>query len=269
MRTAPWPRARRAVTRGKRGLAGAEGQRAAASGSILPPGSRAALLTAPHPDLAEMEGQLLASATDSLAPNWNTCPTPAALPGEAESHPRALAGALPWEAGWVLENPGRAQACGAGTPPCQRCMFLRLAPASGAAAARTRLWAEPCAVRDAPGRTRGSREGSAGPRLHVLPPAFQADQLLLPNDKTQYYREFLGVVPGRGVQPEEAGEATQALCGQLPIYWRTASPPLGTRLPSRPVSLAGPPKQRLIYLCIDICFPSNICVSICFYYLPE
>ena len=33
--------------------------------------------------------------------------------------------------------------------------------------------------------------------------------------------------------------------------------------------LAGPGKQRLIYLCIDICFPSNICVSICFYYLPE
>ncbi|XP_044308467.1 BRICHOS domain-containing protein 5 [Varanus komodoensis] len=82
-----------------------------------------------------------------------------------------------------------------------------------------------------------------------------ADQLLLPNDKTQYYREFLGVVPGRGVQPEEAGEATQALCGQLPIYWVKRRD--------------GPPKQRLIYLCIDICFPSNICVSICFYYLPE
>uniref|UniRef100_A0A8C5INF0 Uncharacterized protein n=1 Tax=Junco hyemalis TaxID=40217 RepID=A0A8C5INF0_JUNHY len=36
-----------------------------------------------------------------------------------------------------------------------------------------------------------------------------------------------------------------------------------------PCSLAGPGRQRLIYLCIDICFPSNICVSICFYYLPE
>uniref|UniRef100_A0A671RDK9 BRICHOS domain containing 5 n=1 Tax=Sinocyclocheilus anshuiensis TaxID=1608454 RepID=A0A671RDK9_9TELE len=31
----------------------------------------------------------------------------------------------------------------------------------------------------------------------------------------------------------------------------------------------GPRKQRLIYFCIDICFPSNICVSVCFYYLPE
>lgn len=31
----------------------------------------------------------------------------------------------------------------------------------------------------------------------------------------------------------------------------------------------GPGKQRLVYFCIDICFPSNICVSVCFYYLPE
>lgn len=31
----------------------------------------------------------------------------------------------------------------------------------------------------------------------------------------------------------------------------------------------GPRRQRLIYLCIDICFPSNICVSVCFYYLPD
>lgn len=32
---------------------------------------------------------------------------------------------------------------------------------------------------------------------------------------------------------------------------------------------SGPGKQRLVYFCIDICFPSNICVSVCFYYLPE
>ena len=31
----------------------------------------------------------------------------------------------------------------------------------------------------------------------------------------------------------------------------------------------GPGNQRLVYFCIDICFPSNICVSVCFYYLPE
>ncbi|XP_042336648.1 BRICHOS domain-containing protein 5 isoform X2 [Sceloporus undulatus] len=75
------------------------------------------------------------------------------------------------------------------------------------------------------------------------------------NSRTQYYREFLEIVPGRQVQPEEAGEAVWALCEQAPIYWVKRKD--------------GPPKQRLIYLCIDICFPSNICVSICFYYLPE
>lgn len=35
------------------------------------------------------------------------------------------------------------------------------------------------------------------------------------------------------------------------------------------VLLSGPDKVRLVYFCIDICFPSNICVSVCFYYLPE
>ncbi|XP_062999490.1 BRICHOS domain-containing protein 5 [Elgaria multicarinata webbii] len=83
----------------------------------------------------------------------------------------------------------------------------------------------------------------------------RVDQLPLPNDKTQYYREFLGIVPGRPVRPEEAGGAIRSLCEQVPIYWVKKKD--------------GPPKQRLIYLCIDICFPSNICVSICFYYLPE
>uniref|UniRef100_A0A8B9R5K9 BRICHOS domain containing 5 n=1 Tax=Anas platyrhynchos TaxID=8839 RepID=A0A8B9R5K9_ANAPL len=53
----------------------------------------------------------------------------------------------------------------------------------------------------------------------------------------------------RGWTPEGLGEAVQALCEQTPIFWVR--------------------RQRLIYLCIDICFPSNICVSICFYYLPE
>ncbi|XP_061456132.1 BRICHOS domain-containing protein 5 [Rhineura floridana] len=83
----------------------------------------------------------------------------------------------------------------------------------------------------------------------------RVDQLPLPNNKTQYYREFLGIVPGRQVQPEEAGEAVGSMCEQVPIYWVKKKD--------------GPLKQRLIYLCIDICFPSNICVSICFYYLPE
>ncbi|KAL8174907.1 UNVERIFIED_CONTAM: hypothetical protein K2H54_005438 [Gekko kuhli] len=83
----------------------------------------------------------------------------------------------------------------------------------------------------------------------------RVDQLPLPNDRTRYYREFLGIVPGRPVWPEEAGEAVRSLCEEVPIYWVKKKD--------------GPAKQRLIYLCIDICFPSNICVSICFYYLPE
>uniref|UniRef100_A0A8D0H6H1 BRICHOS domain containing 5 n=1 Tax=Sphenodon punctatus TaxID=8508 RepID=A0A8D0H6H1_SPHPU len=75
------------------------------------------------------------------------------------------------------------------------------------------------------------------------------------NNETKYYREFLGILGGRQASPESVGEAVQSLCEQVPIYWvRKAD---------------GPRKQRLIYLCIDICFPSNICVSICFYYLPE
>ncbi|KAM6424548.1 LOW QUALITY PROTEIN: BRICHOS domain-containing protein 5 [Liasis olivaceus] len=78
---------------------------------------------------------------------------------------------------------------------------------------------------------------------------------MLPSDGTQYYREFLGVVPGSLVRPVEAGEAARALCEEAPIRWVKKKD--------------DPPKQRLIYLCIDICFPSNICVSICFYYLPE
>ncbi|XP_060116990.1 BRICHOS domain-containing protein 5 [Heteronotia binoei] len=83
----------------------------------------------------------------------------------------------------------------------------------------------------------------------------RVDQLPLPNDRTRYYREFLGIVPGRPVRPEEAGEVIRSLCEEMPIYWVKKKD--------------GPAKQRLIYLCIDICFPSNICVSICFYYLPE
>ncbi|XP_063171172.1 BRICHOS domain-containing protein 5 [Candoia aspera] len=83
----------------------------------------------------------------------------------------------------------------------------------------------------------------------------KGDPPLLPSDGTQYYREFLGVVPGSLVQPEEAGEAARALCEQAPIHWVKKKD--------------DPPKQRLIYLCIDICFPNNICISICFYYLPE
>uniref|UniRef100_A0A8C5UGE0 BRICHOS domain containing 5 n=1 Tax=Malurus cyaneus samueli TaxID=2593467 RepID=A0A8C5UGE0_9PASS len=72
---------------------------------------------------------------------------------------------------------------------------------------------------------------------------------------TKFYREFLGIVAGEQVDPRGLGEAVQTLCEHTSIFWVRRG--------------QGPGRQRLIYLCIDICFPSNICVSICFYYLPE
>ncbi|NWS23044.1 BRID5 protein, partial [Pachyramphus minor] len=83
----------------------------------------------------------------------------------------------------------------------------------------------------------------------------RAEQLLHHNNHTKYYREFLGIVAGEQVEPKGLGEAVQSLCEHTSIFWVRRG--------------QGPGKQRLIYLCIDICFPSNICVSICFYYLPE
>ncbi|XP_009328240.1 PREDICTED: BRICHOS domain-containing protein 5 [Pygoscelis adeliae] len=83
----------------------------------------------------------------------------------------------------------------------------------------------------------------------------RADQMLRQNNQTKYYREFLGILAGEQVDPENLGEAVRTLCEQTSIFWVRRG--------------EGPGKQRLIYLCIDICFPSNICVSICFYYLPE
>ncbi|KFQ39284.1 BRICHOS domain-containing protein 5, partial [Mesitornis unicolor] len=82
-----------------------------------------------------------------------------------------------------------------------------------------------------------------------------ASQLLHHNNQTQFYREFLGILAGEEVDAESLGEAVQTLCEHTSIFWVRRG--------------EGPGKQRLIYLCIDICFPSNICVSICFYYLPE
>ncbi|KAM6320410.1 BRICHOS domain-containing protein 5 [Podargus strigoides] len=83
----------------------------------------------------------------------------------------------------------------------------------------------------------------------------RADQLLHQNNQTKYYREFLGILAREEVDPRSLGEAVQTLCEQTSIFWVRRG--------------EGPGRQRLIYLCIDICFPSNICVSICFYYLPE
>uniref|UniRef100_A0A8C0HED6 BRICHOS domain containing 5 n=1 Tax=Buteo japonicus TaxID=224669 RepID=A0A8C0HED6_9AVES len=102
----------------------------------------------------------------------------------------------------------------------------------------------------------------------------RADQLLHQNNETEYYREFLGILAGEEVDPKSLGEAVQTLCEQTSIFWvRRGEGELTEKAIISPAfvlaHLAGPGKQRLIYLCIDICFPSNICVSICFYYLPE
>ncbi|NXP54502.1 BRID5 protein, partial [Heliornis fulica] len=83
----------------------------------------------------------------------------------------------------------------------------------------------------------------------------RGDQMLRQNNQTKYYQEFLGILAGKQVDQKSLGEAVQTLCEQTSIFWVRRGD--------------GPGKQRLIYLCIDICFPSNICVSICFYYLPE
>ncbi|NXO41877.1 BRID5 protein, partial [Locustella ochotensis] len=82
-----------------------------------------------------------------------------------------------------------------------------------------------------------------------------AEQLLPRTNQTKFHREFLGIVAGEQVEPRGLGEAVQSLCEHTSIFWVRRG--------------QGPGRQRLIYLCIDICFPSNICVSICFYYLPE
>ncbi|NWJ00017.1 BRID5 protein, partial [Crypturellus undulatus] len=77
----------------------------------------------------------------------------------------------------------------------------------------------------------------------------------LHSDQTKRSREFLAVQAGAEVDPAGLGPAVRTLCERRSILPARRSP--------------GPGRQRLIYLCIDICFPSNICVSICFYYLPE
>ncbi|XP_023665011.1 BRICHOS domain-containing protein 5 [Paramormyrops kingsleyae] len=74
-------------------------------------------------------------------------------------------------------------------------------------------------------------------------------------NETQRFTEFLEVLGGKPVDTASLPEPLQPLCLQSSTYWARKA--------------AGPAKQRLIYFCIDICFPNNVCVSVCFYYLPE
>ncbi|XP_030630972.1 BRICHOS domain-containing protein 5 [Chanos chanos] len=83
----------------------------------------------------------------------------------------------------------------------------------------------------------------------------QVSQIWLVGNETQRHTEFLGVLAGSRLDASTLQEPIQGLCQDSPVYWTRRA--------------EGPGKQRLIYFCIDICFPSNICVSVCFYYLPE
>ncbi|XP_078135650.1 BRICHOS domain-containing protein 5 isoform X1 [Sander vitreus] len=80
-------------------------------------------------------------------------------------------------------------------------------------------------------------------------------QFQLSGNETRRKTEYLGVLTASQVDVSTLEEPLQALCQDSSIHW--------TR------RVEGPGKQRLVYFCIDICFPSNICVSVCFYYLPE
>ncbi|XP_054605057.1 BRICHOS domain-containing protein 5 isoform X2 [Nothobranchius furzeri] len=77
----------------------------------------------------------------------------------------------------------------------------------------------------------------------------------IPSNETQRQTEFLGVLAASRVNVSSLEEPVQVLCRDRSIHWTRRAD--------------GPGKQRLVYFCIDICFPSNICVSVCFYYLPE
>ncbi|CAL8260815.1 unnamed protein product [Arctogadus glacialis] len=90
----------------------------------------------------------------------------------------------------------------------------------------------------------------------VLPEStHQMSQFQLSGSEIHRQTEFLGVLGGRGVNVSTLEEPFQALCRDSPVHWTRRA--------------EGPGRQRLVYFCIDICFPSNICVSVCFYYLPE
>ncbi|CAL8302251.1 unnamed protein product [Lota lota] len=80
-------------------------------------------------------------------------------------------------------------------------------------------------------------------------------QFQLSGNEIRRQTEFLGVLGGRGVNVSTLEEPFQALCRDSSVHWTRRA--------------EGPGQQRLVYFCIDICFPSNICVSVCFYYLPE
>ncbi|XP_075890804.1 BRICHOS domain-containing protein 5 isoform X2 [Nelusetta ayraudi] len=83
----------------------------------------------------------------------------------------------------------------------------------------------------------------------------QKNHFLLPGNDTQRQTQFVGVLMASQVDVTLLDAPLRSLCEDRSVHW--------TR------RVEGPDKLRLVYFCIDICFPSNICVSVCFYYLPE
>ncbi|KAM8778697.1 BRICHOS domain-containing protein 5 [Rhynchonycteris naso] len=91
--------------------------------------------------------------------------------------------------------------------------------------------------------------------LQLLVNTSRAQGPLSPSQDTHYAQELLAVLGRHEVDPAQLGPSVRHFCAKTPVYWARRA--------------EGPRRQRLIYLCIDICFPSNICVSVCFYYLPD
>ncbi|XP_011817806.1 PREDICTED: BRICHOS domain-containing protein 5 [Colobus angolensis palliatus] len=98
-------------------------------------------------------------------------------------------------------------------------------------------------------------EDSDRETLRLLMDTSKVQEARGPAQDTQHTQELLAVQGSHEVDPAQVGDLVQHLCTRTPIYWARRA--------------EGPRRQRLIYLCIDICFPSNICVSVCFYYLPD
>ncbi|XP_023044991.1 BRICHOS domain-containing protein 5 [Piliocolobus tephrosceles] len=98
-------------------------------------------------------------------------------------------------------------------------------------------------------------EDSDWETLRLLMDISKVQEARGPAQDTQHTQELLAVQGSHEVDPAQVGDLVQRLCTRTPIYWARRA--------------EGPRRQRLIYLCIDICFPSNICVSVCFYYLPD
>ncbi|XP_058290053.1 BRICHOS domain-containing protein 5 isoform X3 [Hylobates moloch] len=98
-------------------------------------------------------------------------------------------------------------------------------------------------------------EDSDRETLQLLVDTSKVQEAWVPAQDIHHTQELLAVQGSLEVDPAQVGALVQRLCMKTPTYWAWRA--------------EGPRRQRLIYLCIDICFPSNICVSVCFYYLPD